>query len=120
MKILFQRTPDMFFKLGSEDKIISEPMSLITLSQKYNIELAQSTKKLINIKRRTKLKDDTNIPVITCFSKNLKDAVETKINTYDLINESQDNIERMLIVEDNEMIIIPFDGVPNKRIVITF
>lgn len=114
--ITYEKTDDLFFELGRENKIVKKILSQIELYQKFSISVNVKDKK-IKVKRINSLKDNSKF---ICVIKNKKDAVMSKLEDIDLIDENNENIEVEVELLENEIITIPFNNCKNKRIVIDF
>lgn len=114
--ITYEKTEDLFFELGRENKVVKKILSQIQLYQKFSISVNIKDRK-IRIKRINSLKDNSKF---ICVIKNKKDAVMSKLEDMDLIDENNENIEVEIELLENEIITIPFNNCKNKRIVIDF
>ncbi len=109
-----ETTKDLFFELGREHLISQKNLSQIELYNNFSISTLVENGKII-FKRMTSLKENSKIISV---SKHNYDAVLSKIEEFDLIDEDNENLEVEIELLDNEIIIIPFNGSRNKRIII--
>lgn len=116
MTITHERTNRIFFELGRENDVIKTSLNKKELQDKYNIDISLDSNKL-TIKRTKEIKRDLN-PEIIFLTKNIKNAVLSKIDDIDLLDENDNNIEVEIFLNTNEVILFPFNNKSNERIII--
>ncbi len=116
IQIIHEKTDRVFFELGRENEVIKTFLDKETLLSKYNILISLEFNKL-TIKRTKDVKRDLS-PDIIFFTKNLKNKVLSKIDEIDLLDDDDKNIEIEVILNENEVILLPFNTKSNERILI--
>lgn len=116
IQIIHEKTDRVFFELGRENEVIKTSLDKETLLSKYNISISLEFNKL-TIKRTKDVKRDLS-PDIIFLTKNLKNKVLSKIDEIDLLDDDDKNIEIEVILNENEVILLPFNTKSNERILI--
>lgn len=116
MQIVHEKTNRVFFELGKENEVVKTVLDKENLLSTYNISVSLELNKL-TIKRTKDVKRDLN-PDIIFLTKNLKNKVLSKIDEIDLLDENDKNIEIEVILNENEVILLPFNTKSNERILI--
>lgn len=117
IQIIHEKTNRVFFELGKENEVIKTFLDKETLLCKYNISISLELNKL-TIKRTKDIKRDLN-PDIIFLTRNLKNKVLSKIDEIDLLDENDKNIEVEIELNENEVILLPFNTKSNERILIS-
>lgn len=116
MTITHERTNRIFFELGLENDVIKTSLNKKELQNKYNISVSLDSNKL-TIKRTKQVRGNLSHE-ITYFTKNIKDAVLSKVDDIDLLDENDNNIEVEISLNTDEVILFQFDNRRNERIII--